>query len=341
MNPSHSLHTLVGLNSPTVNDRQGATNDGDTEIKAIFDLLENGEKEIKLSDKYKDVVLVLGNTGSGKSTFTQWLAGDNTKLISKEINEGEFIIEDNNRIGDSTLKSKTIFPELVVDEKTSTAYYDCPGFSDTRSSSNDIVTTYFIKKVLDHAESVKLVFVISYPSVRKGVDRQDFTNLLRHVSDLVKDIDKFKTSIALVATKVDNRYVKRGKSLVLVDDGKVIEGIAGFLQEAREYLVETSKNPQVSSKETKFYEKAMKFVDVLLIKKDIRYSKIGIFRRPDEPGPLSNITLLQEGKELVGNIIHEDLKFTEKDSNDFGYTISEKSKNDVHNLVEEINQNVG
>ncbi|GIY39028.1 uncharacterized protein CEXT_80041 [Caerostris extrusa] len=100
----------------------------------------------------------MGNTGGGKSTFTQWIAGDNSKLIAREVQKdtGEYLIDDYNRIGNTTLKSKTIFPDLVVDPATNTAYYDCPGFSDTRSTSNDIATTYFIKKSSTIAKALKL-----------------------------------------------------------------------------------------------------------------------------------------------------------------------------------------
>ncbi|GIY40693.1 uncharacterized protein CDAR_183201 [Caerostris darwini] len=315
----------------------------DTElISSTLDLLNKGEKEIVFKEDFKDIILVLGNTGSGKSTFTQWLAGDNSKLISKEVSEdtGEFIIVDNNRIGDTTVKSKTLFPELVVDAKTNVAYYDCPGFSDTRSTSNDIATTYFIKKVLDYAESVKMVFTISYPSVRKGVDRKNFMELVRHATDLVKDMDKFKNSIAIIATKVDNHYVKQGKTFVLVEDHKVIKSIGDFLLEVKNYMAETEKLSNVPIKQRRFNESAVKFLEMLLEKDNDHYTKIGIFRRPDEPGPLSNITLLQQGKKFVENIVYEKLNYTNTDNNDFGYTISEKSKNDVQDLIEGINEKV-
>ncbi|GFT48415.1 uncharacterized protein NPIL_178081 [Nephila pilipes] len=311
-------------------------------IQSTLNLLEEGEKEIVLSAEHSAVSLVLGNTGSGKSTFTQWIAGDNNKLISVEVNEGtgEYIIEDNNRIGNSTLQSKTIFPELVVDPTTNAAYYDCPGFSDTRSASNDIATTYFIKKVVDYAESVKLIFIISYPSVRKGVNREDFMKLMRHATDLVKDVGKFKDSIAVVASKVDNQYVKKGNNLILVEDDKVIKAIADFLLEAKEYSVERARHPDVTLTERNFFESVKQIIDILLLKDKDQYSRIGIFRRPDEPGPLSNISLLSNGKKYVNNIIYNELNFTRKDSKDFGYTLSDKSKIVINDLVDEINKNL-
>ncbi|CAL1269492.1 unnamed protein product [Larinioides sclopetarius] len=223
------------LNKRDVSEQNADEEEGDQLIKSTFELWERGEKDIKLEDNYKDLILILGNTGSGKSTFKQWLAGDNTKLISRETTKGteEYIIEDRERISDNTVKSKTIIPELVIDTKTNSAYYDCPGFSDTHGASNDIAHTYFIKKVIDHSKSVKMVFVISHSSVRKGVDRQDFMKLVKHVTDLVKDIEKFRNSIAIVATKVDNAYKKGG---ILVEDENVIEAIADFLKEPKQNL---------------------------------------------------------------------------------------------------------
>ncbi|GBN84605.1 hypothetical protein AVEN_232252-1 [Araneus ventricosus] len=345
MAPSLTSRPDRGLNLPNSKDVSAQNADeekGDQLIKSTFDLLERGEKEIKFDDKHKDLILILGNTGSGKSTFTQWVAGDNTKMISKETKEGtgEYIIEDHNRIGDTTLKSKTIFPELFIDAKTDTAYYDCPGFSDTEGTSHDIATTYFIKKVVDYSESVKMVFTISHPSVRKGVDRQDFMKLVRHVTDLVKDIEKFKNSIAVVATKVDNQYIKQGKNFILVEDDKVIAAIADFLQEAKQYLEDSSKRGNLSEKKNRFYENAIKFVEVLLEKEGENYPKIGIFRRPDEPGPVSNITLLQKGKQGIERILYGELNFTSKNNEDFGYTVSEQTKNDINEIVEEINKNL-
>ncbi|GFT70513.1 uncharacterized protein NPIL_152991 [Nephila pilipes] len=334
MDPSPSSCHGIGLNST----EQQSTEDKSVMIKTTFDLLKDGETKIKLSEEHKSVILILGNTGSGKSTFTQWIAGDNSKLIAKEVREGtgEFIIVDNNRIGNSTIKSKTVFPELVIDAKTNSAYYDCPGFSDT-STANDIATTYFIKKVVDNADSVKIIFLVSYPSVRKGVDRLDFMKLVRHATDLVKDIDKFRNSISLVVTKVDNQFVKQGKTFNLVGSDKVIEAIADFLREVEQDLDRMKLDP---AKDRIFLERAIKFVSVLLERDGDRYSRIGIFRRPDEPGPLSNIALLQDGKQHIEIIIHEILRYTKKDNDDFGYTVSERSKNDIGDLVESINKSI-
>lgn len=206
-----------------------------SEVDNTLKLLKEGDEKIILKNQYKSISLVIGNTGAGKSTFLQWIAGDDNKLIAREIgNEtGEFIIEDGNiRIGNSTITSKTTFPELVVDYKTKAAYYDCPGFSDTRSVSHDIAGTYFLKKLTDHAERFKIIMTVGYPSVREGVDRQDIMKLMKHTTEFIKNIEKFQNSIALMVTKVDNNgyYNKKLNKFIFTSDEKIIGNIALFLK---------------------------------------------------------------------------------------------------------------
>ncbi|PRD23846.1 UNVERIFIED_CONTAM: hypothetical protein NCL1_45309 [Trichonephila clavipes] len=341
----HYSYLKKGLTSSNAKKFTGdPTDDNESEaiIGPLLDLLKRGDEEIILRSEFKNVVMVLGNTGSGKSTFVQWIAGDNSKLVATEVAEksGEFIIEVNDRIGDSTIKSKTVFPELITDIDTDTAFYDCPGFSDTRSTSHDIATTYFIKTVLDYVESIKLIFIINYPSVRKGVERQDFMKLVRHVTDLVKDVVKFRNSIALMVSKVDNQYFKKDGCFTLVKNDIIIGSIVIFLQEVKRDLKERARFQNAMVQEKEFSDSATKLIDALLEKEGDRYLKIGIFRRPGEPGLLSDIALLQKEKMHVKFILNEILNFAKKKDNDFGYTVSENSKIDIYNLVEEINRSV-
>ncbi|GIX77737.1 uncharacterized protein CDAR_303411 [Caerostris darwini] len=342
MDTSHSLSAVESLNSSTMTSdpRHPVDNSkDDAVIRNTFDLLKSGEEKIKLTEEYKNLILVLGDTGNGKSKFTEWITGNDDKLISKETKKGtgEYIIVHSDDTSHSTITSHTIYPELIVDSTTNTPYYDCPGFKDTRSTSNDIATTYFVKGIVDYAETIKMIFIINYPSVRTGVHRHNFIELLRQAIDFVKNIDKFRNSIALVATKVDNQYIKQGGNFILVDTCKIIDAIGDFLQEVKDDL-KTRSN--INEAEALFCKNAVKFIEVLLAQDNEQYTRIGIFRRPDEPGALSEIALLKEEKNHILRMIHEKLSFTEKNSEDFGYTISGKSKNHISELVEEINKSV-
>lgn len=313
-----------------------------SQVKNIFNLMSQWKDKIQIC-RCDEITLVLGNTGSGKSTFIQWFMGNDDQMTSKEIRRGEFIIEDSgNRIGSSTLDSMTIFPELVVDSSTNMAYYDCPGFSDTRNATHEIAITYFIKKVSEQAQKIKIIFIVSYPSVKTGVDRNDFMKLLRHNIEFLKDIDKFSSSIALVVTKVDNDQVKigRGKNAryELVSDDDIINGIAGFLNEIKREC-EIKLNTTSRNRNTEFYKKTIKILNIFLFKNNEKYPKIGIFRRPDESGALNEISLLVESRSKIKNLVMQ-LEFTRKNNEDFGYTISDRSKNSITGLVDEINENV-
>lgn len=328
-----------------------------TEIEDTLLILNKGESKIKLEDNYKNLILVLGNTGSGKSTFIQWIAGDDSKLFSTKVksyvdfndasggenyednynngsdqidpDDADYIIEDGNRIGSSII-SKTIFPELVIDNATDSAYYDCPGFSDTRSISFDIASSYFIKKLTDHAENLKLIFTINYSSVTQGGDRLDFIRLLRHLSEFVLKIDKFKKSIAMVVTKVDKKDTRK----------QIIGRIVEYLHECIKDIQKYSSYHRTDASDRKFHKSALEFINVLLMKQGKNFARIGIFRKPSKPGPLSDNEDMQRAKKIIKKVMIENLVFSAKSNDDFGYTITDQSRNIITSLVEKIYDNV-
>lgn len=311
------------------------------EMRKVLDILNEGEGKIVLN-KYESITLVLGNTGSGKSTLTQLIAGNDKELEAKEKgnDSGEFVIEDmNGRISNSTIVSKTIFPELIVDYGNTNGepFYDCPGFNDNRDTAHDIASTYFIKRVIDSAKAVKLVITVSYPSVKSGVNRDDFVLLLKHMTTLVRDVEKFRKGIAFIATKVDNIY-KNGK---LVSDAKKIVGIAEFLKEVLSSIEAKNNVNNVPTSQQIFNQNAIKLIRILLHKNNNdQYDRIGIFRVPEEKGKLGDMIKFQEEKINIQNIISNNIKFVPKDKNDFGYTISVQTRNDLHDIVKEINSYV-
>lgn len=312
------------------------TNTSSSEIRKCFDLLEEGEKIIRTDQK--DAILVVGNTGSGKTTLVQFLAGDNNDLYAEEASpgSGDFIIIDRkDRVSSqSTVVSKTIFPELTIDTEYNVGIYDCPGFVDTRGAAIDIAGTYFIRKVINSIERVKIILAVNYTSVRKGIDRGDFLEMIRHVLSLVQNAEKYVNSFAIVVTKVDNTYIKNKKTqgLDLVSDDVIRGYVAKFLQTFKENVAQISGEL--------FSARAIKLVDTLLTKNGTSYKRIGLFRRPNEEGALSQSNELQEGKRYLKNMIVNNIPYTRIYPDDFGYAISDRSKNEVRDLISEINKTI-
>ncbi|XP_065208858.1 uncharacterized protein LOC135837491 [Planococcus citri] len=289
------------------------------DIKKVFDLLAEGEARLNGTPSVENVTLLMGNTGSGKSTLTQRIAGYDTNLVS--VKEGlDFTISKlNNQTKNSYMTSATIFPELVHDNSTGAWYYDFPGFLDTRGMAHDVTTSYFINKVIDNAKRVKILVVVNYTSLTRSGTRDDFTNLLKHVTKFVKNFEQLKDGICLIVTKVPFPEFK---------DSKIIQNLVESIKAVKEGL----KTKANTSDE-------IKLIDVLLLQQEGVYSKIGISRTPNQAGILSEIPLLKENKRNLTAIIDK-LSFVEKTSSDFGYFVPEQSLYDVSKLIKEINEKI-
>lgn len=118
------------------------------EIQKTLDYFENGQRNFQVDRELLDVVMVIGNTGAGKSTLVRFVAGNLTDMRAVPV-ANVFVIGHSREgiIGNSTTRSQTIYPELVVSE-TNVAFYDCPGFADTRNISIEITAAFFTKKVV-------------------------------------------------------------------------------------------------------------------------------------------------------------------------------------------------
>lgn len=133
-----------------------------------------------------------------------------------------------------------------------------------------------------------MIFALKHPTVQEGVDKEDFVRLLNHSTELIKDVKKFSTSIALVVIKVDNSFTKVQNSYasddendVFVKDAVAIDIIETFLKNLKidlgQKLVETS------SKE--YLQNSIDLINIFLTKKNDKFPRISLFQRPDEPGP--------------------------------------------------------
>ena len=113
-----------------------------------------------------DAVIVLGNTGAGKSTFINYLAGcelevkwikGRRKLEVRGTASGG-VRDEVTPIGHGG--SQTFMPQIAsVGDRV---YCDCPGFSDNRGAEINIANAVNIKQALSQAKSLRLVVLVDY-----------------------------------------------------------------------------------------------------------------------------------------------------------------------------------
>jgi len=107
--------------------------------------------------KNKHIVACFGNTGAGKSTLINLIAGNALRVENRE-----YVLDHPDDVNAMEIgtgaDSKTLYPKcLSIDD---VLYYDFPGFNDTEGSIRNLINAAFIKKILMEALSVRFIFVV-------------------------------------------------------------------------------------------------------------------------------------------------------------------------------------
>lgn len=160
--------------------------------------------------------------------------------------------------------------------------------------------------------------------------------LLRHVVTLVKDVNKFKVSFALIVTKVFELERVADMQYNIMPIEKIVVFVSKYLTDVKESLQTMhSDDGQYYSKEVKVL--AVQLIDILTMQKNGSYQRIGVFRQPTAKGSIKEQVEMQESKQQILTVIHKNLKFTQKKVEDFGYTISAEAKTRVYDMVQVLN----
>jgi ribosome biogenesis GTPase A len=103
------------------------------------------------------MVLIIGKTGSGKSTIINILA--DKKLFGKK-ESGNLIIDTVDYVSKIVHggTSGTDKPTFYIDKQYT--YFDCPGFFDNKGEEQEIKTAFYINYLFRQAKRVKLLIVV-------------------------------------------------------------------------------------------------------------------------------------------------------------------------------------
>ena len=210
----------------------------------------------------QDIVLFIGETGTGKSTTIQFLAGCKMGEKRVEIAKGVFIdhhieavsFPDDNptlkEVKSSCLnQSETRYIKPVkidlrkllgVTAKGFMNLCDAPGSGDTAGAEIDIANGVGIINAIKQCTSVKVVALISSRSGNRG---EGIRKLARLLVNLIKDIEDRLDSILYLFTKYPRDYNSHGDLISLKESLETtdpeIEKDSGFMMVINDMIEKT------------------------------------------------------------------------------------------------------
>jgi len=176
---------------------------GVSNIDLLFAKISEAELNASQQASGKELVLVIGKTGAGKSTLINYLVGCQMESslspghLTADISAVDEIME----IGHGRA-SQTEHPKAHFDEESGLCYCDCPGFDDNRGPETDIANAFGIKSITRHAASVRAVVVlVNYHTLKadRAVGLADTIKTTRALFS--NQITDHIPSIRLVVTK--------------------------------------------------------------------------------------------------------------------------------------------
>ena len=186
----------------------------DEQLDVLRECIGRGTTHAKTAEG-KDLLVVIGNTGAGKSTCVNFV--DGCKLIFEKV-----LVDDGvggsrqkkvvsvapdsprpmlMRVG-HTNKSQTFVPDVRIGHEF--VYCDCPGFLDNRGPEINIANAVNIKETVSRAKSTKVLVLLNYNSLlaNRGAGLKELAEILISLFGSAEGVQKHQGNIVLGISRV-------------------------------------------------------------------------------------------------------------------------------------------
>jgi len=233
------------------------------------------EKKLKMpeSEPIKSkAIMVLGLTGTGKSTLVNYLNGIDLKCVYDQ-DKARWILDLQSvnktlpggfRIGHKQ-SSETFYPAGYSPEFKDFTYIDNPGFKDTRDFKVEILTGFLREKITQNVTNLKFLLLLTHDDLK--IRGQQFRSSIKSFSNFLgifdENVENLSKSIGIIVTRVEN------------NDESDIQ-----MKKALKKLIELTLDDEKNSNKLSLNEE-------IVFREIVENSQIEIFSNPKKHGLIS------------------------------------------------------
>ncbi|KAL4467747.1 hypothetical protein ABPG74_013082 [Tetrahymena malaccensis] len=181
-------------------------------IKSILDQHLQKNQNLINSSLDQRIVCTIGQTGSGKSTLLNYLCGKELIVQTEGGYKQISLLNPNDhnafKIGVG-INSSTLLPQYIT--HNGILFYDFAGLEDTRGFEYSLLNACFIKKLVQQARSVLILFVVEQNTIQSERG-QKFLELIAKIQKLLPQIQNREVQNALIITKAKQQTQQAFKS---------------------------------------------------------------------------------------------------------------------------------
>lgn len=151
-------------------------------------------------------VIILGSSGSSKSTIANLIVGQKLKIKENEF--GNIYLDAKNvpfHMGEEMISDTTI-PNIYIDNEHRLLICDAPGFDDIRGVLQDIINAFAINLLFSEPCKIKILFAFSAneASIQSGRGIKVAQNIKR-ITEIIPNEEELKKSLGIIITRGDGR----------------------------------------------------------------------------------------------------------------------------------------